>query len=27
VMHFSNSLSETDAKGCEFCFDCRRKME
>jgi len=26
VMHFSNSLSETDAKGCDFCSDCRRKM-
>jgi len=27
VMHFSNTLSETDAKGWDFCAACRRKME
>ena len=25
VMHFSNSLSETDSKGWDFCAACRRK--
>lgn len=26
VMHFSNSLSDTDQKGKEFCNDCRKKL-
>lgn len=27
VMHFSNSLPETDAKGWKFCAACRRKLK
>jgi archaemetzincin len=26
VMHLSNSLAETDSKGCGLCAACRRKM-
>jgi len=26
VMHFSNSLYDTDRKGRDFCRDCRRKL-
>lgn len=26
VMAFSNSLADTDYKGCEFCPNCQRKM-
>lgn len=26
VMHFSNSLSDTDVKGKEFCVHCRRRL-
>jgi len=27
VMHFSNSLAETDIKGYRFCPSCRRKVD
>ncbi len=27
VMHFSNSLRDTDVKGKEFCTTCRRRLE
>ena len=27
VMHFSNSLLDTDAKGAAFCSRCRRRLE
>ena len=27
VMHFSNSLSDTDIKGADFCEQCREKLE
>lgn len=27
VMHFSNSLRDTDSKGCSFCSVCRRKVD
>ena len=27
VMHFSNSLADTDMKGYEFCEECRRKVD
>ena len=27
VMHFSNSLADTDRKGYEFCPECRRKAD
>ncbi|MBC7262984.1 MAG: archaemetzincin family Zn-dependent metalloprotease [Chloroflexi bacterium] len=26
VMHFSNTLSDTDTKGKEFCVHCRRRL-
>jgi archaemetzincin len=27
VMHFSNSLSETDAKGSDLCWECLRRLK
>ncbi len=27
VMYFSNSLSDTDTKGADFCEECRKKLE
>ena len=27
VMHFSNSIIETDIKGKDYCDECRRKLE
>jgi archaemetzincin len=26
VMHFSNSLADTDRKGCDFCASCRKAL-